>query len=173
LISKTNSSISKLNICLLAKKILSKTTLGVASLTGLVELIAYCIYADYQRISSDPLFKHKLKEKRIKEKLDQKTIETESETQTDFPDPENPNEVQSLCAQQFPISEQLIRKEGVQHLYYGLVVCYEPQNYFQNYKRILSERDLKSNILYNLKKFFFCLIEFKNILNKIFLLKCV
>jgi hypothetical protein len=78
----------------------------------LVELIAYCIYADYQRISSDPLFKHKLKQKRIKDKLDQKTIETESETQTDFPDPQNPDEVQSFCAQQFRISEQLIGRKA-------------------------------------------------------------
>jgi hypothetical protein len=45
----------------------------------------------------------------------------------------------------FRISQQLIAandwKEDVQHLCYGLVVCYEPQNYFQNYKQILSERD--------------------------------
>jgi hypothetical protein len=85
-------------------------------------------------------FKHKLKEKRIKEKLNQKTIETESEAQTlKLP------EVHSFCASQFRISKQLIAandwKEGVQHLCYGLVVCYEPQNYFQNYKRIHSERD--------------------------------
>jgi hypothetical protein len=36
----------------------------------------------------------------------------------------------------FRISEQLIAandwKEDVQHLCYGLVICYEPQNYFQN-----------------------------------------
>ncbi len=82
MISKTNSSISKLNICLLAEKMIPKTTLGIASLTSLVALIGYCIYFDYKR-RSDPLFKRKLKEKRIKEKLDRKTTETT----------ENPDEV--------------------------------------------------------------------------------
>ncbi len=38
------------------------TTLGIASLSGLVAFIAYCVYFDHKR-RSDLLFKRRLKEK--------------------------------------------------------------------------------------------------------------
>ena len=44
---------------------ISKTILGIASLSGLVAFIAYCIYFNHKR--SDLSFKRRLKDKRQKE----------------------------------------------------------------------------------------------------------
>jgi len=106
-----------------------KSSLGIAAAGAGVCFIGYCIYFDRKR-RSDPQFRHKLRERRLKEKQNQKTKKG-----AEIPDMKDPEAMQRFFMQEIQLGEELMAsgeiEEGIEHLSNAVAICGQKQQLLQ------------------------------------------
>ncbi|XP_002739776.1 mitochondrial import receptor subunit TOM20 homolog [Saccoglossus kowalevskii] len=111
---------------------ITKTVVGIAAGVCGTLFLGYCIYFDHKR-RSDPLFKQKLKERRLKSRKQQQN--KESTTKSQLPDFRDTAAVQKFFLEQVQLGEELLAQgdfeNGVEHLTNAVAVCGQPQQLLQ------------------------------------------
>lgn len=112
---------------------ISKAALGIAAGICGTLFLGYCIYFDRKR-RSDPLFKQKLKERRIRAKKRQ----SKGPQALDLKDIDA---VQRFFLQEVQLGEELLTQgdleNGVEHLSNAVAVCGQPQQLLQVLRQTL------------------------------------